>query len=104
MSQASACHEEGMVWPVVNRDRCFGDADCVVACPYGVFAVLLEQAPDAGRPRSPAPPAIRRQAQVVAPERCAACGLCVTACAQRAIILQGRYEGQAQSHPPRLKI
>jgi NAD-dependent dihydropyrimidine dehydrogenase PreA subunit len=106
VSEASACHETGMVWPVVNRDRCFGDTDCVAACPYGVlaFGIVPEQASGAAGVRSPTPPAVRRQAYVVASERCAACGSCVAACAQRAIILRGRYEGQAQSRLPGLKI
>ncbi|MFC4819007.1 4Fe-4S dicluster domain-containing protein [Dokdonella ginsengisoli] len=106
MSEASACHEKGMVWPIVNRDRCLGDADCVAACPNGILAVaiVVEHALDAGWSGSPALPVIRRQAHVVAPERCAACGLCVTACAQRSIILQGRYEDPVHSRRRSLKI
>jgi NAD-dependent dihydropyrimidine dehydrogenase PreA subunit len=98
MTDESLCHETGMVWPVINPDRCFGDADCVSACPHGVLGTRAVSSglQDAAMGRARAAPdlVISRQALVLAPERCAACGLCVAACGQRAIFLQGRYEAR----------
>jgi 4Fe-4S ferredoxin len=80
--------------PVVNRNRCEAKDDCVQVCPYGVFEVRV-LTPDERRGVS-----IRgrlnlvahrnRQAVVVAPDDCHACGLCVAACPERAITLTPR--------------
>ena len=99
MTDESFCHETGMVRPVINPDRCFGDADCVSACPHGVLSTravtsALQDEVVRRAARAASDLVISRQALVLAPERCAACGLCVAACGQRAIFLQGRYEAR----------
>jgi NAD-dependent dihydropyrimidine dehydrogenase PreA subunit len=77
--------------PVIDRNRCEAKADCVAVCPYDVFEVRrltvdertgvslwgqLNLLAHGGR-----------QAVVVAPDQCHACGLCVTACPEKAIRL-----------------
>jgi len=93
MSYALVCNDVGMVWPVVNPDRCLGDADCVAVCPEGVLAVDTTSLGHGDLSlRVHLSLDTVAQAKVVAADRCGACGLCVVACAQRALILRGRYE------------
>jgi 4Fe-4S ferredoxin len=77
--------------PVVDRNRCEAKEDCVVVCPYDVFEVKVlsgdERAGVSLRGRLNLIVHRGRQAVVVAPEKCHACGLCVTACPERAIRL-----------------
>ena len=84
-------HEAGTFAPVIDRNRCEGKEDCVAVCPYQVFTM--------GRLRS----AERRgltflgkvkgfahrwhQSFATNAEACHACGLCVTACPEKAITL-----------------
>lgn len=90
MSEAD-CKEAGRVAPVVDRNRCEGKEDCVRVCPYNVFAIQTLSAEDKaalswmGRLKAWAHG--YRQAFVVAADQCHACGLCVTACPERAIKL-----------------
>jgi NAD-dependent dihydropyrimidine dehydrogenase PreA subunit len=82
----------GTVIPVVNRNRCEAKADCVAVCPYDVFELRaltsdeLASLPFLSRLR------VRlhggRQAFAVRADACHACGLCVSACPERAITLQ----------------
>ena len=77
--------------PVVDRNRCEAKGDCVDVCPYDVFALRALTAEE----KSALGLVSRlklfahggRQAFVVAPERCHACGLCVAACPERALRL-----------------
>ena len=77
--------------PVVDRNRCEAKEDCVQVCPYGVFEVRAltadERAGVSLRGRLNLLVRRNRQAVVIAPEDCHACGLCVTACPERAIRL-----------------
>jgi len=77
--------------PLVDRNRCEGKADCEAVCPFGVFEVRrLSEAERVGvslRGRLNLFAHRGRQAVVVAPEQCHACGLCVAACPERAIRL-----------------
>jgi 4Fe-4S ferredoxin len=77
--------------PVIDRNRCEAKEDCVVVCPYDVFEVRVLTAAERGgvsiRGRLNLVFHRGRQAVVVAPEACHACGLCVAACPERAIRL-----------------
>jgi NAD-dependent dihydropyrimidine dehydrogenase PreA subunit len=77
--------------PVVDRNRCEAKQDCVAVCPYDVFAVrvltAVEREGVSLRGRLNLLVHRGRQAVVVAPEECHACGLCVAACPERAIHL-----------------
>ena len=78
--------------PHVELARCEGKADCVRVCPYGVFEVGVlpkDRRAELGvlaRLKSLAHG--HRKAFVVQPHECHACGLCVTACPERAITLR----------------
>lgn len=90
MSEPS-CKKAGLVVPVIDRTRCEGKEDCVRVCPYGVFEMIKLDVPT----RRALPPLARfkafvhgyRQAAVAHPDACQSCGLCVTACPERAIRL-----------------
>jgi|HubBroStandDraft_4_1064222.scaffolds.fasta_scaffold378941_1 4Fe-4S ferredoxin len=77
--------------PLVDRNRCEAKADCAVVCPFDVFEVRrLSEDERTGlsiRGRLNLLAHRGRQAVVVAPERCHSCGLCVTACPERALQL-----------------
>jgi 4Fe-4S ferredoxin len=91
----SDCKEEpGRFVPIVNAHRCEGKGDCVEVCPYDVFEVgpLEEHV-------YRAMPALVRLKQWVhgkqtaytpREDQCQACGLCVVACPEKAIVLSAR--------------
>lgn len=83
--------EPGGVLAVVDRGRCEAKSACVAVCPYDVFEVrALTSGERAAMPvwgRLNLRPHRGRQAVVVAPDRCHACGLCVRACQEGAIRL-----------------
>ncbi len=82
----------GIFSPQIDRGRCEGKADCVTICPYDVFELGI------------LPPEERttlgfvakakgfvhgwKQAFAVNAEACRACGLCVSACPEKAINLK----------------
>ena len=80
--------EPGRVAPIVDRNKCEGKEDCVTVCPYDVFEIRdLDPADKAdlsmiGRLKAWAHG--NRQAFVVRPSECHACGLCITACPENA--------------------
>jgi NAD-dependent dihydropyrimidine dehydrogenase PreA subunit len=89
----SACADHaGKVAPVINRGRCEGKADCVTVCPYEVFQVRQFSWDELGdislRGKLKAWAHKRMQADVVAPEACHACGLCLKSCPENAITLE----------------
>lgn len=96
-ANASARHpvpckgEPGRVVPRVDRNRCEAKGGCVAVCPYDVFEIrVLEPADRAGlslRGRLKAWAHGHRQAHVVRPDACHACGACVQACPEDAIRL-----------------
>jgi len=82
----------GNMQPVINRNRCEAQADCVRVCPFDVFEIQpLTDDDRAGlslRGRLKAWAHGGRQAYAVNAAACHACGLCVDACPERAITLK----------------
>lgn len=84
-------HEAGKFKPVIDRNRCEGKEDCVAVCPYQVFTMGTLQAEDrrhltlGGKLKG----FVHRWHQAFATnaKECHACGLCVTACPEKAITL-----------------
>jgi 4Fe-4S ferredoxin len=81
----------GTVAPLVDRNRCEGEEQCVQVCPYNVFEVQV-LAPEERRQlsllgRLKAWAHGNRQAVVVRPADCHACGLCIAACPEQALRL-----------------
>jgi 4Fe-4S ferredoxin len=80
--------------PVIDRNRCEAKDECVRVCPYDVFEVRVltpdERAGTSLRGRLNLLAHRNRQAVVVRPDDCHACGLCVAACPERAITLTAR--------------
>jgi len=81
----------GMVAPVIDSHRCEGKEDCVRVCPYGVFEV--RKLTDDERGALPFFVRLKvavhggKQAFAIHADQCHSCGLCVTACPERAIKL-----------------
>ena len=81
----------GLIMPVIDRNRCEGKAQCVDVCPYHVFALaVLPKTERTGLTlRGKLKGVVHgwRQAQLVNAAACHACGLCVSACPEKAITL-----------------
>jgi NAD-dependent dihydropyrimidine dehydrogenase PreA subunit len=83
----------GKVVPSVNHERCENKGPCVDVCPYQVLEIRSLTEPER-RTRS-LQNRLKiwihggKQAFVVRPEDCHACGLCVIACPEKAISLRG---------------
>ncbi len=81
----------GVTFPVIDSGRCEGKADCLWVCPYDVFEVRKLTAHERGRLGLLARVKIAvhggRQAFVLNPDACHACGLCVRSCPENAIRL-----------------
>jgi len=91
-SLADQCRgEPGKLRPVVDRARCEGKRECVAVCPYHVFEVRRIADADfarlsiLGRLKSLAHR--RQSAYTPRADACRSCGLCVTACPEKAIRL-----------------
>lgn len=88
LSRAAA----GSSVPVVDRNRCEGERDCVTVCPYDVFEVRrLTEEERVGMSLIGTIKSLVhgfQQAIVVSPQDCHACGLCVKACPEKAITLR----------------
>lgn len=84
----------GTIVPVIDRNRCEGKAACVAVCPTHVFVVgVLPQDARGGlsfRGRLKGFAHGWKQALIANPDACEACGLCVTACPEKAIALARR--------------
>lgn len=92
-AEKNHCSEKsGRYFPVVDRNRCEGKEDCVRVCPYNVFKV------DVLKPAARKGLSLRgkikgfahgwKQAVVMDPEACHACGLCIAACPEKALTLR----------------
>jgi NAD-dependent dihydropyrimidine dehydrogenase PreA subunit len=94
MTNAAHCKDESALAPVIDRNRCEGKEDCARVCPYDVFEMgTLDASQRAalsfvGRIKAFAHG--NRQAFVVDAARCHACGICATACPEKAIRLARR--------------
>ena len=81
----------GIVLPVVNHKRCEAKGPCVQACPVDVFEIRKIEPKDYdalgffGKLKNRAHG--RKVAYAVRADLCEACGLCVSACPERAIKL-----------------
>jgi 4Fe-4S ferredoxin len=85
----SCKQEPGAFIPLIDVNRCEGKADCVAICPYDVFEMGI--LPVGERRSLSLKGKLKgfahgwKQALVVNPEACRACGLCVSACPEKAI-------------------
>jgi len=83
--------EAGLLRPMVNQSRCEAKKDCEAVCPYNVFEVRKLSGDE--RKALSLPSRLKlfvhggQQAFVVRGEDCHSCGLCVTACPEKAIKL-----------------
>ena len=92
-STREACKQPpGMFAPEIDRHRCEGKEDCVRVCPTGVFAIRKLTAEERAEfslvTRLKLWVHGNRQAFAVQASQCEACGLCVKACPERAIMLR----------------
>jgi 4Fe-4S ferredoxin len=91
-SDTSSCKPDAGKWiPVINLSKCEGKQDCVEVCPYDVFE-MQEMTSDeykslnfTGKLKTMVHG--RKKAYAVKADQCHACGLCVTACPEKAIKL-----------------
>ena len=93
MSEKPECKEADLLRPVIDRRKCEGKQDCVRVCPYGVFEIgVLDDAQRAALPLFPyrlkAWAHGYKQAFATKADQCHGCGLCVTACPEKAITLE----------------
>jgi ferredoxin len=92
---AAECKQEpGVIMPVVNLKRCEGKGDCVQVCPENVFQVRRIDHDDYQNLNLLQKFKQRVHGMQVAytpnADACRSCGLCVTACPEKAITLS-RY-------------
>jgi len=84
--------ESGLVAPVVDRNRCEGKGDCIEVCPFDVFEIgkitTEERSQLSLKGKLKAWAHQGKQAYVVNPDACHACGLCITACPEKALKLR----------------
>src|ERR1700690_2751970 len=92
MSEKPECKGPAKVQPVIDRRKCEGKEDCVRVCPFGVFEIqVLSKDEREALPLLPyrlkAWAHGYKQAFATHANACEGCGLCVTACPEKAIKL-----------------
>jgi NAD-dependent dihydropyrimidine dehydrogenase PreA subunit len=92
VSDPTDCKQEpGRFRPVIDRNRCEGKKECVAVCPYDVFTMgTLAKEDRAGlslRGKLKGFAHRWQQAFATNADACHACGLCVSACPEKAITL-----------------
>ena len=95
MKQLDSCKQEpGVTVPIVSLTRCEGKGDCVNVCPENVFRVQRIEQGDYRDLNAFHKFKLRVHGMQVAytpnAEACRSCGLCVSACPERAITLERR--------------
>lgn len=93
----NSCKQEpGMFIPIVNFSKCEGKADCLPVCPERVFEIRRISDTDYQSLGLLAQIKQRIHGMQVAytpnANACRACGLCVTACPEKAITLKRKTE------------
>lgn len=92
---AECKHPPRKLMPVIDRNRCEGKGPCIDVCPQNVLAMgritADQRAQQSLKGRLKTFFHGGRQAQVLRPDACLACGQCVEACPERAIRL-ARFE------------
>jgi 4Fe-4S ferredoxin len=86
--------DPGIMVPVIDPMRCEGAGPCVPICPYDVLIIRTVSSEE--KAKFPVVGRFKlflhggKQAFVLNPDSCRGCGLCVTACPEKAIKLQRR--------------
>jgi 4Fe-4S ferredoxin len=87
-------HPAGVLFPVINPNQCEGKGPCIEVCPVQVFTMGI--LPKELRSSLTMKGKIKgfahrwKQSIVTIPDACEACGLCVSACPEKAITLTKR--------------
>ncbi len=96
-SPADCRQDAGRIAPSVDFGRCEGKGDCVRVCPENVFQLRRIDAADYGALALLNKVKLRVHGMQVAytpkADACRSCGLCVSACPERAISLHRTGEG-----------
>jgi len=86
------CKEEARkVMPIVDYNKCESKGPCIEVCPFDVFEMQkisneeFENLTFIGKMKTRVHG--REKAVVINPEACHSCGLCITACPEKAIKL-----------------
>lgn len=86
------CKQPGLLEPIINLNKCEGAGPCLDVCPYGVLELKpitneeLKELSFIGKTKTWFHG--QNKAYVVDVDLCQACGLCVTACPEKAITLK----------------
>lgn len=84
---------QGILYPIVDFNKCSGKGPCVQVCPYNVYEMRQIENEDRillnfiGKLKTRFN---ENKAYVIDADACNACGLCVTACTEKAIKLRAK--------------